>query len=272
MTSYLDDFPTRPENIAICGGGFIKRFDGFAAFPFSEQAELSKLANALSLDVNVVGLKPGEVFYLEQTPVNPSSIDWVYIDKVQHELLTKELENFIKFKRKVSVVESVMADYVNESEYKSALLLAEQELKKITKSLLLFITGKKAVAIKGFKGRRIKARRLVFVFRSDALGLRSAYSLNFLNGKFEFERHSEESYLTENYPFGVDLPLVDFIGMVAGELQIWDIVGVSIKSWFEGGIFDGIIPFFYSYYGENGSPELLGKIIERKLRAMELSS
>ena len=64
--------------------------------------------------------------------------------------------------------------------------------------------------------------------------------------------------------------MVDFIGMAEGELQVWDIVGVSVQSWFEGGIFDGLIPFFYSYYGENGSPELLAKIIRRSMRNLEV--
>ena len=90
-----------------------------------------------------------------------------------------------------------------------------------------------------------------------------------ISGQFEAETHNQLESLVAQYPFGVCMPLVDFIGMVEGELQIWDIVGVSVQSWFENGIFDGLIPFFYSYYGENGSPELLAKIIRRGMRKLE---
>jgi hypothetical protein len=62
------------------------------------------------------------------------------------------------------------------------------------------------------------------------------------------------------------------MGVAEGDTQIWDIVGVSIKSWFEHGIFDGLIPFFYSYYGENGSPQLLGKIITRAMGSLEVKA
>lgn len=268
LTAYLDDFPARPPNIALCGGGFIKRFDGFAAFPFSEQEELSKLANALSLDVNVVGLKPGQSVLLDGSDVSYGHIDWVSIDTAQHSALTEELKRFIELERTINVKESVLPDFTSPTDYVNSLEAATRELDRIAKSLLLFLTGKKALALDVFKNRKLGSNRIVFVFRSDGLKLRSAYSLNFLSGKFEVESRADEKFLIENYPFGVDIPLVDFLGMVNGDLQIWDIVEVSIKSWFEGGIFDGVIPFFYGYYGENGSPELLEKVIAKKMECI----
>ncbi|QXH47817.1 MBL fold metallo-hydrolase [Pseudomonas xanthosomatis] len=270
LTSYMDDFPVQPENIALCGGGFIKRLGGFAAFPFSDQPTLSRLANRLSLDTNIVGLLPGEAFALASDPGSQVGIDWVQVDKVQHNLLIEELEHFIEAREAVEVVTSVRPDVQDAAAYEELLRRAQAELQRLAKSLMLFITGRKVVAMSHYKGHKLGPKRIAFSFISHALGRQDSYALNLISGQFEAETHHSLESLVARYPFGVCLPLVDFIGMVEGDLQIWDIVGVSVQSWFEGGIFDGLIPFFYSYYGENGSPELLAKIIERSMRNLEV--
>ena len=270
LTSYMDDFPVQPENIALCGGGFIKRMGGFAAFPFSDQPTLSRLANRLSLDTHIVGLLPGEAFALTLDPGPQTVIDWVQVDKVQHNLLIEELDQFIEARKTVEVVASVCPDVQNAEAYEELLRRAQAELQRLAKSLMLFITGRKVLAMSHYKGRKLGPKRIVFSFVSHALGRQDSYALNLINGQFEAETHNQLESLVAQYPFGVCLPLVDFIGMVEGDLQIWDIVGVSVQSWFENGIFDGLIPFFYSYYGENGSPELLAKIIGRSMRNLEV--
>lgn len=270
LTNYMDDFPVQPENIAICGGGFIKRLDGFAAFPFSDQPTLSRLANQLSLDTNILGLLPGETFVLDHEPGPPVSIDWVQVDKVQHNFLIEELEQFIEERKTVEVVASVRPDVQDDAAYEALLRRAEAELQCLAKSLMLFITGRRALAMSHHKGRKLGPKRIVFNFVSRALRRQNSYALNMISGQFEYEPQSQLESLVEQYPFGVCLPLVDFVGMTEGDLQIWDIVGVSVQSWFESGIFDGLIPFFYSYYGENGSPELLAKIIARSMHNLEV--
>ena len=270
LTSYMDDFPVQPENIALCGGGFIKRLGAFAAFPFSDQPTLSRLANRLSLDTHIVGLLPGEAFALTPDPGPQAVIDWVQVDKVQHNLLIEELDQFIEARKTVEVVASVRPDVQDAEAYIELLRRAQAELQRLAKSLMLFITGRKVLAMSHHKGRKLGPKRIVFSFVSHALGRQDSYALNLISGQFEAEVHNQLESLVAHYTCGVCLPLVDFIGMAEGELQVWDIVGVSVQSWFEGGIFDGLIPFFYSYYGENGSPELLAKIIRRSMRNLEV--
>ena len=270
LTSYMDDFPVQPENIALCGGGFIKRLGAFAAFPFSDQPTLSRLANRLSLDTHIVGLLPGEAFALTPDPGPQAVIDWVQVDKVQHNLLIEELDQFIEARKTVEVVASVRPDVQDAEAYIELLRRAQAELQRLAKSLMLFITGRKVLAMSHHKGRKLGPKRIVFSFVSHALGRQDSYALNLISGQFEAEVHNQLESLVAHYPVGVCRPLVDFIGMAEGELQVWDIVGVSVQSWFEGGIFDGLIPFFYSYYGENGSPELLAKIIRRSMCNLEV--
>lgn len=270
LTAYLEDFPAQPEHIAICGGGFIKRFDGFAAFPFSEQPMLSQLANQLSLDVNVIGLLPGENVLLDAPANTQAPIDWVTVDHIQHGLLVQELETFIGSERAIEVTTSVLPDFESVSQYHEARLCCEEELARIAKSLMLFITGRKVLQMSHYRGKKLGKFRIVFSFFSHALGERHSYALNMVSGKFEAEQETDLDALMGAYPYGVCIPLVDFMGVVDGTFQIWDVVGVSIKSWFEHGIFDGLIPFFYSYYGENGSPELLAKIIRCAMASMEI--
>ncbi|VVP34207.1 hypothetical protein PS862_04533 [Pseudomonas fluorescens] len=270
LTTYLEDFPAQPEHVAMCGGGFIKRFDGFAAFPFSEQPMLSQLANQLSLDVNVIGLLPGGNVMLDAPSTVQAPIDWVKVDHIQHGLLVQELATFVDSKRSIDVASSVLSDFETLTQYQEALLRCEKELVRIAKSLMLFITGRKVIQMSHYRGKKLGSRRIVFSFRCNDLGLRHSYALNMVSGKFEVELDTDLDVLMADYPYGVCMPLVDFMGVVDGTIQIWDIVGVSIKSWFEHGIFDGLIPFFYSYYGGNGSPELLAKIIRRAMASVEL--
>ncbi|AXI61424.1 hypothetical protein DLD99_13405 [Pseudomonas kribbensis] len=271
LTAYLEDFPAQPEHIAMCGGGFIKRFDGFAAFPFSEQPMLSQLANQLSLDVNVVGLLPGQGIRLDAPQESQIDIDWVTVDHLQHQQLIRELETFIDDRKSIEVASSVLPDLETPAEYAECLERCEVELNRMARSLMLFITGRKVLQMSHYRGRPLGPQRIVFSFVCHRLGLRSSYGLNMVSGRFEVEPLTELDALIAHYPYGVCLPLVDFMGVADGTLQIWDVVGVSIQSWFEHGIFDGLIPFFYSYYGENGSPHLLDRIIRRNMATLEIA-
>lgn len=271
LTSYLEDFPTQPKHVALCGGGFIKRFEGFAAFPFSEQPVLSQLANQLSLDTNVIGLLPGECFSLDAIHGGQSSIDWVHVDHVQHQSLMDELAVFISDAKTINVAGSVLPDFSTLAQYVDAQRRCEDELAKMTKSMMLFSTGRNVIQMSHYRGKKLGPRRVIVSVLSNSLGLRHSYALNVLSGKFEAVATVDLDIQMSEYPYGVCLPLVDFMGVVDGTVQIWDVVGVCIKSWFEHGIFDGVIPFFYSYYGENGSPELLAKAINQTLNATEIN-
>ncbi|MFF7106594.1 MBL fold metallo-hydrolase [Pseudomonas sichuanensis] len=191
LTSYMDDFPVQPENIALCGGGFIKRLGGFAAFPFSDQPTLSRLANRLSLDTHIVGLLPGEAFALASDPGPQACIDWVQVDKVQHNVLIEELEQFIEARKTVEVVASVRPDVQDAEAYEELLRRAQAELQRLAKSLMLFITGRKVLAMSHYKGRKLGPKRIVVSFVSHALGRQDSYALNLISGQFEAEMHNQ---------------------------------------------------------------------------------
>ena len=39
--------------------------------------------------------------------------------------------------------------------------------------------------------------------------------------------------------------------MITGAFQIWDLAGISTRAWYVGSELDGLVPLFYSFYGEN---------------------
>lgn len=269
ITGYLPDFPVSPKNMVLCGGGFIKKIDEFGIFPFAEQKRLGELASKLSLDIQVYGFIPGEGFYLnEHKEIQRYKSNWVYYKEEKHKQILRQLDEFLKHKKSINAVSSIRKDYDDEDEYYKDLIKAEVELESIIRPLMLFPTGKSSIRLSEYRGKKLSQNRIIFVFRSESLNLITAYALNVIDAKFEKIEYINEEECYKNYPFGVDIPLVDFVGMIEGDHQIWDIVGASIRSWFVGGIFDGIVPFFYCYYGENGSPHLLEKVINRKLTVM----
>ncbi|KTL61317.1 hypothetical protein AA106_09160 [Photorhabdus laumondii subsp. laumondii] len=73
--------------------------------------------------------------------------------------------------------------------------------------------------------------------------------------------YTHENYLSE-YPFGVEIYIQDFVGLCLGKIQIWDLAGTSIRSWYLGGIYENIIVFFYKYFGEQRRPDLALKVYE----------
>lgn len=269
ITNYLPDFPIPPKNIVLCGGGFMKKIDEFGIFPFAEQKQLGSLASKLSLDIEIYGFIPSEGFFLdEKKELNRYKANWIEYKLDIHNEILEQLDEFLNNNKSIKAVSSIRNDYEKKNDYYFDISIVEEELKKITRPLMLFPTGKKSIRIKEYCGKNLTERRIVFVFRSESLNLVTAYALNFIEAKFEKIEYNNERECYREYPFGVDVPLTDFIGMINGEHQIWDIVGASIRSWFIGEIFDGIVPFFYCYYGENGSPHLLEKIINRKLTTM----
>ncbi|WP_412058070.1 hypothetical protein [Bartonella sp. DGB2] len=207
----------------------------------------------------------GECLVLDGKVSSREQVDWIKLDALQLKLMEDELTDFIKLEKNINVLPSVLPDYSCIGAYHSDLSAAVAELGVITKALLLSAVGRTALALHEYKNQPLGEKRIIFIFRSDALDLRSSFAFNVITGQFEEVADMSSEYFYGAYPFGLDIPLIDFMGMVRGDLQIWDIVGLSVRSWFVGAVFDGIIPFFYSYYGENGSPELLECIIEKHM-------
>ena len=47
-----------------------------------------------------------------------------------------------------------------------------------------------------------------------------------------------------------------------GKIQIWDLAGTSIRSWYLGDIYENMIVFFYKYFGEQRRPDLALMVYE----------
>jgi hypothetical protein len=48
----------------------------------------------------------------------------------------------------------------------------------------------------------------------------------------------------------LELFLNDFLAIVNGHIQIWDLGGLGIKSWYIGNKLNSPVALLYSYYGE----------------------
>lgn len=58
------------------------------------------------------------------------------------------------------------------------------------------------------------------------------------------------------YPFGVEIYFQDFVALLEGRAQIWDVIGGSYQGWFIGDALDSPVYALMDVYGEHRRPDL----------------
>lgn len=255
-----------PDNIIICGSGFMKDSDNFGPFPFSDQDELAVIASSLSIEKCIKGLLPGESVDLER-PNIIEKVDWITLDSQRMKMLQTQRENFIKEGR-VLIKSSLLPDYKTEEEKKNKLNFVLAELNSMIPAMMFWDLGKRILSLTEYQSKPLGRKRFVICLLDGPEKVYVQIALDFIELKFNFDDTPQDK-LVEYFPFGLELYYRDFIGVATGEIQIWDIAGIALESWYEGPDFEGPVPFLYSYYGENTSPHLAKLAYTRSLDNLE---
>ncbi|MBX9702559.1 MAG: MBL fold metallo-hydrolase [Silvanigrellaceae bacterium] len=244
LISYLEDIQ-QIENIIICGGGFTKKYDTyFGAFPFSDQAKLAEIANYFSINKKIFGPIPGQSLMIkEYVSYSPDCVSWV-IPNIKRQMEIKEAGE--RYKKNPTFVD--IKPISNRSFFKNWKMI-ESELNKLAKVFMLNEIGNLAIDFIASRQHAVCPYGLTIKFFSDrTLTTASQYVLNLNTAEFE---RVELSSIDENaIPFGLELFLNDFIGILTGQVQIWDLGGIAIKSWYLGHKLNSPVAFLYSYFGE----------------------
>jgi hypothetical protein len=62
------------------------------------------------------------------------------------------------------------------------------------------------------------------------------------------------------YPYGIQCFFRDFVAVVRGEQQIWDLAGTAMQSWYLGDSYSTLITAFYEIFGEQARPDLAERV------------
>ncbi|MEM6991352.1 MAG: hypothetical protein AAF721_12660, partial [Myxococcota bacterium] len=118
--------------------------------------------------------------------------------------------------------------------------------------------GNSAVHLHKYIEGDLDGRRLVFRFvENDETA--HQYVLDFNRGAF-VKDDTDKAQLLRRFPFGIECFLQDFAAMLDGELQIWELMGNAIRSWWVGSDYDNIPVALFCNYGEQIRPDLAAKV------------
>ncbi|MFX0559961.1 MBL fold metallo-hydrolase [Tepidibacillus infernus] len=265
LVSSIENAPSlRGSNFLICGGGFLKDYDEMGPFPYSEQHNLAEIASKLTRFINVLGPLPGDILSLKDNLVmKTDNLSWLKLDQNLFQQLITKREKFIKSKKSIPM-KSVLFAPTYESE-QEALKIIESELALIAQSILLSSIGKELILLGQHKNLG-SSRFLIQVLCSHSKD--QSWELDISEGMFLPTNTLEFSKAIEKYPFGIVISAVDFAAVITGKLQIWDVAGVAMRSWYQGNLLLSPVALFYNLYGEHTRPDIALDVYNKQIEKL----
>jgi hypothetical protein len=261
LVEYVQGLEGTPH-IFICGGGFMKDYPELGPFPFSDQKELANAANTLSLNLQIHGPYPGETYALRKMVHEEIPAPFVTLNHERFALLKEQSRGFIDAGRSIDMGR-ITASITDAASMKRDVDVA---LQKMTVPLMLSTLGQFMVGLKEYMSEPLGPIRMVVCLLDDQGQTDSRWALDVVQAKFvRLATDGDKAWLMTRYPFGIVSYLSDFHAVIHGRLQIWDIAGVALRSWFIGSSEASPVAFLYSWYGEHIHPELYEIQYRRKI-------
>lgn len=247
LIDYLAQMP-QIENILICGNGFMKDYDNLGAFPFSDQKKLAAIAQKLSRNVNVFGPYPGDSYFLSNGVLQEQTVSWIQLRKDRFKKLLSQQAHFINSK-KVIEIRSICGNFASKVEANQADKTIENEMSKLAMPLMLSDLGERAVEMVEYLDEKLDSKRILFQFLNSDRTCRYQWALDLNKASF-VKDITPTNQILRRFPFGLVCFARDFYQMLLGEIQIWDMAGVAMRSWYVSNKLQSPVAFLYCYYGE----------------------
>jgi hypothetical protein len=245
--------------ILITGGGFVKDYEEMGPFPFSQQEEVAAAACALLGRDDIYGPVPGEVFRIDSNGVDRiGTADWVKLDTVLYDAMQQQLIEFLRSGQEIER-KALLAPRPGDVSQLQRIL---DDLADMQQLLLLSPLGARLIdsCSKG------KAQDFAVCITDESTGMRYTYAFDVVASAFKSVAGAEtDTELAASYNYGFSVSLSDLLAVLDGRLQIWDLAGVAINSWYEGPRVEGPMPVLYSWYGEQGAPVLATQLYTTEL-------
>lgn len=266
LVDYVADLP-RVQNIIFCGNGFVNLSEAFGPFLFSDNKKLAAIADQLSLGGRVFGPYPGEVLRVTRSGVTCSRADWIELDEPLLRELQQRQAAFVAEPSPTSF-EPLLGPISGPEHAAATLAVVREELPRLAQGLIRAPVGLLALSMNEYLSGPLGPRRLLLRLREAPGGAVHQYALDLTDCSFHEDATPERDVL-DVFPFGLELYLADFAGLLEGRLQIWDLAGNAMRSWFVGSIYQNVIAFLYEFYGEQTRPDLAAKVYAGALRRLQ---
>ena len=211
---------------------------------------LAEIANYLSVNKKIFGPTPGKTLLIGETvDYSPENVEWISL-KDQRLIEIKEAGRKFRENPTHANIRPISSNQFPQNNQE-----IENELNKLGKVFMLSEMGGSAIDFISSRTYLAQPYGLAIKFYINHVFTEMKYYvLNLNTAQFELIRPEEAN--EDEIPFGLELFLNDFIGIISGHIQIWDLGGIGIKSWYSGQALNSPVAFLYSYYGEQISPEL----------------
>jgi len=246
------------RHVILCGNGTLDPSEAFGPYLFSDHQKLAELANQLALGGQAHGPSPGERLRVTKQGVESSQAEWIRLLREQNEELQACQRRFLEKKFPSSPFHSLSGAFDSPEAAQQALQRVEAELEPLARALLRSKVGQQALSLTHHLKGALGPRRILLRFYGWEDELHS-YALDMVEGRFvRDDAPSHEALAT--YPFGLELHLKDFDSLLEGRLQVWDLGGNAMRSWFLGSFTENLVVFLYDCYGEQTRPDLAWKL------------
>jgi hypothetical protein len=256
----LDQHPVlRGSHILVCGGGFLKDYEQMGPFPFSEQAELANLARGLVRNLDVKGPLPGDIITAGPEGIQlVGQLAWLGTDHDRFSELRERRDAFLC--RQENIPLRCIKPSTLETEQR-AMHAIEAELTYLSRVFLLADFGR-AMTLTDTPYPFVL--KLLYRTQDDI-------SLRFDLAAGNFERCDDLSLddSARSYPYGIAIHAVDLAAVLTGDLQYWDVVGIAMRTWFEGDALESPVAILYDALGEQVRPDLSCQVYEQQMEYLQ---
>lgn len=218
---------THVPTIIIAGNGYVsprKNVD-----PLWSNKALADIATQLSIVTKVHALDPGDVYDVDRSKIISNSTDWI------------ELEGY----RKDSQHRVELSPRTTEQ------LLSAEEIKKhldeMAKTWLITSYGQALMAQHQYLGLSVGPQRLAIQLTSATGSVQ--YVLDISRAAFLLVEN-EGAGAIRKYPFGIIVDYADYSKLIAGKLQVWEVINLSASQWYVCNRYQSPLAFWPEYYNE----------------------
>jgi len=249
LNGYLQGIPA-PREVIICGGGFMKGYHELGPFPFSDQKELAAIATGLAINFPVHGPYPGDAYELAPGSLVESRAHYVELDHDRFSQLSSQSASFVAARRTIPP-RACCAPSIDRDNSRQ---LIERLLEDMVLPMMLSPFGENMIDLREYLTGALGPKRLVVLCLDEQGQPCRQWALDVARAAFLQEEPLPTEELTILYPYGMVLFESDLQALAEGQVQIWDLAGVSMRAWYVGQAETSPVAFLYTWLGEHASP------------------
>ncbi|HEV7651510.1 MAG TPA: MBL fold metallo-hydrolase [Actinophytocola sp.] len=251
--------------LAFSGGGYVQVPPKHGEFLWADYQALARLANKLTLTIEVLGLTPGQAARVGAGGAEITTVPWISPGAPTHPVVPSDRNDTAEPDLGAEVLPLFDGELTDGDR-----TLIRAELDAMSPLLMQARLGRHLINENVYLDSPTGPHRYAFHLRGyvpadeEDDGTR-VFALNLNNGRFEeLETGLRDALFT--IPSGVDTNAVDLLAVLRGRIHIWELAVSRLRQWYLCDKLDSPVGFLYGYFSEQVRPGLARELY-RQLKA-----